>query len=227
MTAITTAGNHAGSSNAVLDSLQAQPKAEKEKLGKNAFLELMITQLQNQDPLSPQQNGEFISQLAQFSSVEGLNNLNTSVSGMAASLRSTQALQASTLVGRSVRVPSDSTLFDGTTALTGAAVLPEATSDLRISITNDAGAAVTTFDLGAHTAGDVRFKWDGTNSDGAVVAPGRYHLAARGLIGRTAAAVPVELNANVDSVNVTSTGDIVLNVAGIGPIKMGDVKEIR
>ena len=124
MTAVTGAGG----TNAVLDALQTKPKAGKETLGKNAFLELMITQLQNQDPLSPQQNGEFISQLAQFSSVEGLNNLNASVSGMAASLRSTQALQASTLVGRSVRVPSDTTLFDGAAPLTGAVVLPEATS---------------------------------------------------------------------------------------------------
>ena len=223
MTAVTGAGG----TNAVLDALQTKPKTGKETLGKNAFLELMITQLQNQDPLSPQQNGEFISQLAQFSSVEGLNNLNASVSGMAASLRSTQALQASTLVGRSVRVPSDTTLFDGAAPLTGAVVLPEATSAVGISITDDTGSAVNSFTLGPQPAGDVSFAWDGTDSTGTVVPPGRYHLAARALIGGKATAVPVEVNANVDSVNVGSTGEIVLNVAGVGPVNMAEVRQIR
>ena len=220
--------NTTGATQSVLDSIKAQqPTAGKEKLGKDAFLRLMITQLQNQDPLSPQQNGEFISQLAQFSSVEGLNNLNTSVSGMAASLRSTQALQASTLVGRSVRVPTDSAQFDGTTPITGTAVLPEATSELRINITDDAGAAVNSFSLGPRGAGDAPFSWDGTGSDGTVVPVGRYHMIARALIGNTATAVPVETNANVDSVNIGANGEVVLNVAGVGAINMSDVKQIK
>ena len=67
-------------------------------LGKDAFLKLMITQLQNQDPLSPAKNEDFIAQLAQFGSVEGIQNINNSIDDLASSFRSSQALEASALV---------------------------------------------------------------------------------------------------------------------------------
>ena len=73
-----------------------------EKLGKDQFLRLMVAQLKHQDPLDPAKNEEFLAQLAQFSSLEGITNLNDSVSAMAASMRSTVTSEASTLVGRSV-----------------------------------------------------------------------------------------------------------------------------
>ena len=86
----------ATASSSLATQISPKTSTKSEPLGKNAFLELMITQLENQDPLSPQDNGEFISQLAQFSSVEGLDNLNKGVSGMATAMRSSLALQAST-----------------------------------------------------------------------------------------------------------------------------------
>ena len=74
----------------------------KKALGKDAFLQLLVTQLKNQNPLEPQDNGDFVAQLAQFSSLEGITTLNDTVSGIAGNYNSSQALQASSLVGRSV-----------------------------------------------------------------------------------------------------------------------------
>ncbi|PYY66483.1 flagellar biosynthesis protein FlgD, partial [Pseudomonas jessenii] len=88
-------------------------------LGKDAFLQLLVTQLKNQNPLEPQDNGAFVAQLAQFSSLEGITTLNDTVSGLASNYNSSQALQASSLVGRSVIAPGDKAVVDTTKSLSG------------------------------------------------------------------------------------------------------------
>ena len=96
-------------------------------LGKDAFLQLLVTQLKNQNPLDPQDNSAFVSQLAQFSSLEGITTLNDSVTAIAGNYKSTQALQASSLVGRSVIVQTATTQVDTTKSMTGTiTVLPRA-----------------------------------------------------------------------------------------------------
>ncbi len=79
---------------------------DRNKLGQAEFLELMVAQLKNQDPFKPLENGDFIAQMAQFSAVSGMDKLQSSFDTLAGSLQSNQALQASTLVGRSVLVPA-------------------------------------------------------------------------------------------------------------------------
>ena len=88
-------------------------------LGKDAFLQLLVTQLKNQNPLEPQDNGEFVAQLAQFSSLEGITTLNDTVSGLASNYNSSQALQASSLVGRSVIAPADKAVVDTSKSFSG------------------------------------------------------------------------------------------------------------
>ena len=90
-----------------------------DELGKDQFLELLVAQMNNQDPLSPQENGEFIAQLAQFSTVEGIGNLNTSMESLLSGYQSSQALQASSLVGRTVIVPADQAVVDTEAGLEG------------------------------------------------------------------------------------------------------------
>ncbi len=99
--------NNVAVGNSVLDQYKfdtdREPKSD--ELGKDQFLELLVAQMNNQDPLSPQENGEFIAQLAQFSTVEGIENMNTSMEALLSGYQSSQALQASSLVGRTVIVP--------------------------------------------------------------------------------------------------------------------------
>jgi flagellar basal-body rod modification protein FlgD len=127
--------SNATATNNVTDNLSITKKQETKKntneLGQAAFLELMITQMNNQNPLSPQDNSEFVAQLAQFSSVEGLERLNTSFN----SFMSNNALQASSLVGRSVTVESDtSTLVKGG-IVAGSVDLTYPTKDMKVRFT--------------------------------------------------------------------------------------------
>src|SRR5690606_682245 len=109
----------------VLEQYQIKPETGKSKeLGKNEFLELLVAQLNNQNPLEPQENGEFIAQLAQFSQVEGVEKLNTRMEALLSGYQSSQALQASSLVGRKVIVPSDNAVVDTSETFRGSLVLP-------------------------------------------------------------------------------------------------------
>ena len=98
--------------------------------------------MNNQNPLNPQDNSEFVAQLAQFSSVEGITKLNTQMEGMATSFQSSQALQASALVGRDVLVPMEKTLVQSGGTVTGAIDVASATSQLSLNVYNESGALV-------------------------------------------------------------------------------------
>lgn len=119
-------------------------------LGKDAFLQLLVTQLKNQNPLDPQDNSAFVAQLAQFSSLEGITTLNSTVSGLAGNYNSSQALQASSLVGRNVIVQTNSVqLDDPSKGMTGSVTVPSSIAGGTVSITDSSGTVVRTIDLGS------------------------------------------------------------------------------
>lgn len=204
----------------------AEDETKSNELGQNAFLELMITQLSNQDPLSPQEGAEFVAQLAQFSSVEGLQNLNTTVSDMAGSFRSSQALQASALVGRSVRVPTDTAELAVGQAVQGSAELPLTTNQLQIDVYDPVGQLVSQRNLGPQVAGDVEFAWDGLRTDGTPAEPGEYRIRASALIEGESTELVTNMNANINSVTLGQGSAVSLNVAGVGQVALDDVKEL-
>ncbi|MGI9284708.1 MAG: flagellar hook assembly protein FlgD [Pseudomonadales bacterium] len=204
----------------------AEDETKKNELGQNAFLELMITQLSNQDPLSPQEGAEFVAQLAQFSSVEGIQNLNTTVNDLAGSFRSSQALQASALVGRSVRVPTDFASLATGEPVKGSVELPLTTNQLQIDVYDSAGQLVSQRSLGAQAAGDVDFTWDGIKTDGTQAEPGEYQIRASALIEGENTELVTHLNANIDSVTLGQGSEVTLNVARVGPVALADVKEL-
>ena len=228
-------------SNSTLDSLSLSKRAgetgaKNDELGQDAFLQLLVTQLSNQDPLSPSENGDFIAQLAQFSSVEGITNLNTSVSDMAGSLKSSQALQASALVGRSVRLPTESTQLSPQGDIKGDVELPAATQQITIRVYDDSGQLVSNQNITGGTnsdksskiipAGKTEFTWDGTRTDGSKAPAGRYRVEAEALINGTTSRMGTNLNANVDSVTIGQGENISINVAGVGAMPLGSVTEI-
>src|SRR5580698_3859719 len=99
-------------------------------LGGTDFLTLMLAQLKNQDPTSPVDSNTFLSQLAQLSEVQGITSLNTSFSTLSSSLSSSQALQASSLLGHQALVNSTTANFTAGTAVTGAVSVPQTTSQV-------------------------------------------------------------------------------------------------
>lgn len=196
-------------------------------LGQNEFMELMIAQMENQSPLDPQDNGEFISQLAEFSALEEMQTLNDTVNNFATQFRSSQALQASAMVGRSVLVPGGEAPLSPAGMIEGVVELPASTSSLRISILNPAGELVNSWNLGQQAAGTIPFVWDGTNADGEAMPYDEYTIKAdMNSSGETVQASTL-LAANVNSVSISQAGDITLNLQGLGAIPLDNVREIN
>ncbi|MFU2330759.1 flagellar hook assembly protein FlgD [Pseudomonas sp. NFX98] len=199
----------------------------KKALGKDAFLQLLVTQLKNQNPLEPQGNGEFVAQLAQFSSLEGITSLNDTVSGIAGAFGSSQALQASSLVGRSVIAPGDKAVVDTTKGMTGAVVLPQSVAQAEVKITDKDGKVIRTITLADQKAGNASFTWDGKDNAGNVAPAGTYTFAATTTIDDQAVALITNLPATVTSVTISQTGgELMLNLAGLGSIALSKVQTI-
>ncbi|MNV24927.1 Basal-body rod modification protein FlgD [compost metagenome] len=199
----------------------------KKALGKDAFLQLLVTQLKNQNPLEPQGNGEFVAQLAQFSSLEGITSLNDTVSGIAGAFGSSQALQASSLVGRSVIAPGDKAVVDTTKGMTGSVVLPQSVAQAEVKITDKDGKVIRTITLADQTAGNASFTWDGKDDAGNVAPAGTYTFAATTTIDDQAVALITNLPATVTSVTISQTGgELMLNLAGLGTVPLSKVQTI-
>jgi flagellar basal-body rod modification protein FlgD len=213
-------------SSPLLAELKNRTEPKGEELDKNAFLKLMVAQMNNQDPLSPQENSEFVAQLAQFSSVEGIENMNKTMSQMANSMQSSQALQASGLVGRTVHINTDTSILSEGGVITGNINLENSTSNLMVNIMNSSGALVRQVEMGSQTRGDVRFAWNGQNAEGLQLPPGSYKFTAEASVGGTTEQMSLALSANVNSVTINPDRSVVLNVAGQGAVPLLEVAEI-
>jgi len=217
-----------GGAGSVLDQYQIKDREAKSKdLGKNEFLELLVTQLNNQNPLEPQENGEFIAQLAQFSTVEGVEKLNSSMETMLSGYQSSQALQASSLVGRKVIVPSDKAVVDTSETFKASLVLPTSSSNVSVNVYDSAGTVVNRINMGQQEAGNVSFMWDGKDSSGKTLPPGTYKFEAQATYQGETKGLYTLLPANVDSVTLGQNGgELMLNLAGVGSIALSQVQVI-
>ncbi|WP_349971838.1 flagellar hook assembly protein FlgD [Pseudomonas caspiana] len=210
-----------------LQNPAASSSSKNDALGKDAFLQLLVTQMKNQNPLEPQDNGEFVAQLAQFSSLESMQNLTTTVDSIAGLYQSSQALQASSLVGRSVIVNAGSTSVDTTKGMTGSVVVPSASSVTTVKIYDPQLNLVKTIDMGTQSAGNASFTWDGTNDAGEKVAAGNYSFVANGSLEGKPTSLATYLPATVNSVTTGVNGaEMVLNLAGGQSIGLSQVKTI-
>lgn len=201
-------------------------KANGGELGKNEFMELMIAQLNNQNPLEPQGNGEFIADLAQFSSLEEMQGLTATVEGFTSNYQSTQALQASSMVGRSVLVNASEGPTSVAGTISGMVDVPASTSDLRISVLNPSGELVNQYEMGQQFAGQVPFLWDGKNTVGDQMPTGQYTIKAEANYGGKTEQLGTMLSANVDSVSLGNNG-ITLNLAGMGAVPLNEIRQIN
>ncbi len=183
-----------------------QQEVANNQLGQEEFLTLMITQLQNQDPTKPMDDGEFISQMAQFSTVEEIGGMSRSLESLAESLTATTALQASTMVGRSVLVEGDTGLLNEGQSLKGGVELPAPLSNAFVRVFDTAGQIVRELPLGSQGAGVANFEWDGTRSDGSSADPGTYFVSAGFVNGESEEALPTYMASQVASVTLNSGG---------------------
>ena len=128
------------------------PKA-KDQLGQEDFLKLMTTQLQNQDPFAPMENGEFIAQMAQFSTVTGITSMDESLKNVAAKLGETRIATAANMLGHSVLVPGKIARADDDGSVNGVIDLPSASTNVNVVFKSQNGEIIDNINLGNQSSG--------------------------------------------------------------------------
>ena len=192
---------------------QARDTKSKSQETQDRFLKLLITQLQNQDPMNPVDNAQSTSQMAQMSTVTGIENLNASITSMMTTFNAGQSYQAAALIGKQVLVEGDTLQFDGKTALTGEIDVPEGGARVTVGIYNATNQKVDEIDLGDLKAGRQAVTWDGVGSDGKALAAGTYYMSANTEVATGAGKVlPTYTYVNVKSVALEA-GNVNLSLA--------------
>lgn len=201
----------------------------------NKFMTLLVTQLKNQDPMNPLDNAQLTTQLAQLSTVTGVNKLNTTLESLKASYQSSEALQATNLIGHGVLVAGDFINLAGGKAVMGVS-LASAADNVQVIVTDPStGKDVQTIELGARAPGTIPLSWNGVvdpskvNADGSGVAlkDGKYLLrvvaSQAGVVLKDATALSFD---SVASVSTSVADGVKLNLPTKGVVSMADIKQI-
>ena len=197
-------------------------------LGELDFLNLMMTQLKNQNPTSPMDESAIMGQLAQFGTVSGITQLNSSFQALSSQLTSNQALQASSLLGRNVLVAGGSAPLGAGGTLHGAVNVPAGASNVNVQIVDSSGQVVRTLVLGNPGTGLANFSWDGKTDAGVAAATGTYALVASGSVAGAGHQLGTFVQAQVTSITLNgSGGGLTLQLAGIGPVPFSAVQQIN
>jgi len=200
------------------------PKA-KDKLGQEDFLKLMTTQLQNQDPFAPMENGEFIAQMAQFSTVTGIAELGETMKDVSSKIGETRIATATNMLGHSVLVPGKLARIDSDGALHGVLDLPSASTNVNVVFKRENGDHIDTINLGSHSAGLVGFSWNGVPKDmidnDEPIFVDAYANSGKGMEG-----VNSSIFAEVLSASAENSG-VMLDVRDYGTISANEVIKFR
>jgi len=211
-----------------LSDVQAATNKSKDSLGQEDFLKLMTTQLANQDPFAPQDNTQMIAQMAQFSTVTGIQQMNQTMTGVASEISQNRIATAASFVGKTVLVPGNTALADSTGGISGAVDLPVSTGNLTLQISTEQGQLVKTIDLGSNPAGLVGFSWDGKDDSGTAVGNSRYTIKATMMNAGKSQAVGTDVYGAITEASIpTATEDMLFTVAGAGKVTMSTIKSIK
>lgn len=200
---------------------------QRDELGQEDFLTLMITQFRNQDPFEPMDNGDFLGQLAQFGTVNGIAQLNSAFSGLTSSIQSEQALQAANLIGHTVLASADIGYLPDGGHISGAVELDSSASNIQIDISDTSGQLVQQLELGESQPGLARFEWDGRDMNGNPVVEGHYQITTRIIRGSNTESAETLLEANIESVSLGRYGQgLILNLLGGDLLSLSQVRRI-
>lgn len=214
---------------ALISSLNANSNSAGKAESNNAdtedrFLKLLVTQMKNQDPLNPMDNAQVTSQLAQLSTVTGIDKLNATLQALSDNMSIGQSLSATSMIGRGVLIPGTSiTLNDGKAI--GGIELTQPADSLKVLIQDSAGNTVSSLQMGPQKAGVIPLAWDGQTDEGTPAVDGTYKFS-----------VEAKLNSNqIDAtaltfgmVNAVTPGvnGATLDVGKAGSVSMSAVKQI-
>jgi len=195
-------------------------------LGKDDFLQLLVTQLKNQDPLNPSDPTEFTAQLAQFSSLEQLFNVNESLARMNTGGAELERLSALSLLGREIVSESDSFhLSEGVPVILGCQ-LQDSADTVQVFVKDQANRSVATLTANRLSTGEHFFQWDGMDDNGQVAPPGEYRLVVSALRGEDeAVAVTPLVSGLVTGVDLDEQGNMLITSSG--EFLLNTVKSVR
>jgi flagellar basal-body rod modification protein FlgD len=185
---------------------------------------LLVTQMQNQDPLNPMDSSQMTTQLAQISTVSGISNVNSTLQALSDSYQSSQSIEATGLIGKGVLVPGTSLQLANGSAPFGMN-LSAAASDVKVAVVDSSGRTVRTMDLGAQDAGSQAFQWDGTTDSGAASAAGGYTFSITAVNNGTSVSADTLSYGLVDSVTRSATGAVKLNVQNVGAVDLDQIQQ--
>lgn len=205
----------------------SQARTPSDQLGRQDFLLLLTTQLQNQNPLEPVQNEAFVAQLAQFSQLEATLTMSESIRKMVDSTAADRVLSGASLVGKRVAAPGGhATLIEGR-PVEGTVSLPTGADNLQINIYTPIGELVRSITLGRQAPGVARFSWDGLKDNGQPLPEGAYRIEASASAGAQSAKVPVVSTALVTAVRVDAAREsMVLELSGGHLVPISAVERI-
>ena len=189
------------------------------------FLKLLVTQLNNQDPLNPLDNAQLTSQLAQMSTVSGIEKLNSAFQSLLAQSGSSQVLQSASMIGRTVLVPGSEMSLEKGASVPFAVETPAGADSVKVTVTNAAGDPVRSFDLGALPQGVKTLSWDGLTDTGGALADGAYTVNVVALSGGNKVAATALTYADVASVS-QANGAVSLDLGASRKASLADVRLI-
>jgi flagellar basal-body rod modification protein FlgD len=188
------------------------------------FMTLLVTQMKNQDPLNPMDNAQVTSQLAQLSTVTGIDKLNNTMEALIGNVQSSQSMQASGMIGRVVLTEGNNIdLFEGESVF--AVDLPTGASSVKVTIKNADGATVREMDLGKQDYGLLELTWGGEMDSGELAADGRYFYEV----------TATNANGKVDAISMAysmvnsvsnSTNGVQMNLSNMKSVSLGDIKQV-
>ncbi|WNO53676.1 flagellar hook assembly protein FlgD [Stakelama saccharophila] len=198
----------------------------KSTLGQEDFLTLMTAQMQNQDPFDPIDNTQMVSQMAQFSSLSGQEEMNSTLQAIAAKLGATSSVDALGWVGKTVLTEGDTAypLSDG--SLQAAVELDEDATDVTVVIQDADGKLMRRVSLGPQEAGTAQFVWDGTTEDGESAGTGPFTITTQAENADGDVASRTLVWAPVNSVQMTNDGDPLLSLPGLGQVPASAVRSV-
>jgi flagellar basal-body rod modification protein FlgD len=203
----------------------ATAATSKSTMGSEQFLTLMVTQLKNQDPFKPVDATQYVSQLAQFSTVSGIQEMKQSLTSLSEALRSSQVLGGSTLVGHDVVADASAATLRATGDVRGTVEIPQGTANAALFVTDATGQVVRRVMLPT-TPGAQDFTWDGLDEKGDRVAAGDYKLQAIANVGGTAEQLTTSLISKVESVTIDPTNyNLTLNTQS-GAVALSAVRRV-
>jgi flagellar basal-body rod modification protein FlgD len=215
-----------GMPQSVLDAMNPKQGANKSVASEaqDRFMTMLVAQMQNQDPLNPLDNAQVTSQLAQLSTVTGVDKLNSTMEALMGSYQTSQSLQAASMIGHGVLSSGSGVDLADKVALMGVE-LTQPVDKLEVTVYDITGKEVQKINLGAQQPGTIPVPWDGKAADGTDSPAGHYTFKVEASLGNEkVTATPLQFGM-VASVTTGAQG-VKLNVPGLGEVKFTDVRQI-